>query len=86
MTQPYLEISYRHGKPFLVYLYLARRAKVAKSRQKGQLVIDFATDGSVLGIELLAFDPATIATLQTELQSLGLTKLAESELRPILAA
>ena len=86
MIQPYLEISYRNGKPFVGYLYLQRRTKVAKSRQKGQLVIDLDAGGGVLGIELLAFDPATIATLQAELQSLGLGAVAESELRPLLAA
>ncbi len=26
MKEPYLEVTYRHGKPFAAYLYLPRRA------------------------------------------------------------
>ena len=86
MTYPYLEISYRRGKPYLGYLYLKRRATVERSRRIEQLVIDLDASGDVLGIELLAFTPATIAALQAELDRLGLSRLIETELRPLLAA
>ena len=86
MTHPYLEISYRGGKPYLGYLYLKRRASVAKSTRIGQLVIDLDGEGKVIGIELFAFDAATIAALQSELRQRGVTNVTESELRPLIAA
>lgn len=86
MTQPYLEISYRHGKPYLGYLYLALRSEVARSRRVGELVVDFSDAGEVLGIELLAFTPATIDALRSELDRLGLCHLVQTELQPLLAA
>lgn len=86
MTQPYLEISYRRGKPYLGYLYLAKRSKVARSRRVGELVIDLNAAGEVLGIELLAFTPETINALRSELDQLGLSHLAQTELQPLVAA
>ena len=86
MTRPYLEISYRGGKPYLGYLYLKRRAGVAESVRVGQLVIDLDGAGQVLGIELLAFDSDTIATLQSELRQRGITSVTKAELAPLQAA
>jgi hypothetical protein len=55
MREPYLEVTYRKGKPLAAYLYLPRRlgdvsARV-ESRGDGYLV-DWTAEGRPIGIEM----------------------------------
>ena len=48
MKEPYLEVTFRHGRPIAAYYYLPRGANqrsVRSRRVESGLVIDFGADG-----------------------------------------
>ena len=84
-----LQVSYRKGKPFAAYYRLPRRAgdRVERSRPcEAGLVVDLASDGHPIGIEIT--DPSVIdlATFNQLLVSLGLEPVEASVLAPLTAA
>jgi Protein of unknown function (DUF2283) len=83
-----LEISFRKGKPFAAYLRLeGPRAHVTRTREVApSLIVDFDDGGRALGLEILAFDVATIARINEVLVSVGHDALPEQELAPLRAA
>lgn len=87
MSKPYLEITYRHGKPFAAYLYLSRRAgdQAARSVRRGSLVIDYAADGRSIGIEMPSVTPAIQSELQEVLADLKDLSISAAELMPLKA-
>lgn len=89
MTEPYLEVTYRHGKALAAYLYLPRRARDRSVRvlEAGPgLLVDFRRDGQPIGIEIVAPDQVSLAKLNRVLRELGLPGLKRSDLAPLLAA
>jgi uncharacterized protein YuzE len=55
MNKPYLEITYRKGRPFAAYLYLPRQSadRSARTEQcEGGVLIDFTEDGRPIGLEI----------------------------------
>ena len=57
MTEPFLEVTFRRGRPFAAYYYLSGKAgrKSHRSRRiEPGLVIDFARNGEPIGIEITA--------------------------------
>lgn len=65
IQQPYLEITFRHGRPLAAYLYLPRRGgqEVSTSRPVGEgLVVDLDQDGVPVGIEITAPSGVTLRT------------------------
>jgi hypothetical protein len=89
MKQPYLEVTFRQGRPLAAYYYLPRRArqKYWRSREEGAgLVVDYARNGEPLGIELT--DPAhvTRGAINRLLRRLGFPPLSARDLRPLRAA
>ena len=54
MMSPYLEISFRHGRPFAAYIHCRAPAAVASSTPLGHgVVLDLASDGAVIGVEIV---------------------------------
>ncbi|MGN6506232.1 MAG: DUF2283 domain-containing protein [Tepidisphaeraceae bacterium] len=88
MSKPYLEITYRQGKPFAAYLYLPRHQgdKVARSASHGELVVDFTEDGRTIGVEITGFSDDTAAHLRRLLAKLNIVGVAPTELLPLEAA
>ena len=88
MTKPYLEVTYRQGKPFAAYVYLQRAAgdKVARTERHGSMLIDFAADGRALGIELTAPADVRLADINALLASIHQPALAADDLIPLVAA
>jgi len=89
MNEPYLEVTFRHGRPIAGYYYLPRRAKDKSRRTKRiepGLVIDFTREGKPIGIEILAPDKITLAVLNKVLGDLGLHPLKRADLAPLKAA
>ncbi|MDA1091993.1 MAG: DUF2283 domain-containing protein [Acidobacteria bacterium] len=89
MKEPYLEVTFRHGRPIAAYYYLPRETgqKSAKTRRvEPGLIIDFTADGQAIGIEITAPGKVSVTALNTVLQELGHALANEADLRPVLAA
>lgn len=83
-----LEITFRKGRPFAAYLRLggARERSIRTRELAPSLLVDFDDAGAPLGLEILAFDQATISRINEVLVSLGHAALPELELAPLRAA
>ncbi len=89
MKQPYLEVTFRRGRPLAAYHYLPRSsgAKSDHTRQVDPgLVVDFGQDGRAIGIEITAPGKVTVEALNRLLVELGIPGLAEGDLAPLRAA
>lgn len=89
MKEPYLEVTFRHGKPVAAYLYLPRRPgdkSVRTSKKESGMVVDFNESGRPIGIELTAPDEITLEVLNRTLNELGVPPLAAADLEPLRAA
>lgn len=88
MSQTYLEVTYRQGKPFAAYLYLPRKqgARAIRTERRGRFLVDFSDEDRPIGIEFTSvrnIDPATVNTLLTSLRQ---APLPASDLGPLNAA
>ena len=89
MKEPYLEVTFRHGRPMAAYLYLPRgpqEKSVRTQRVEPGLVIDFAQDGRPIGIEITAPSQISLATVNEALRNLGVSPVTPDDLAPLLAA
>ena len=89
MSERYLEVTYRKGKPFAAYLYLPRSVgtKSARTESVGEgLVIDLASDGSPIGLEITAPGRVSLDETNSVLARYGQPRLSPTELAPLAAA
>jgi uncharacterized protein YuzE len=88
MSKPFLEVTYRRGKPFAAYLYLDRRPgdKAARSERREDFVVDFASDGRVIGIELIRLSQIRLGALNEALSAAKTVSLVPDDLAPLSAA
>lgn len=89
MREPYLEVTFPHGRPIAAYYYLPRRSgqKSARTRRVGPgLVIDFTADGHAIGTEITAPAKISLMALNAVLRDLGRAPAREADLAPVLAA
>ena len=89
MKEPYLEVTFRHGRPIAAYYYLPRAAQqksVRTRRVEPGLVIDFAADGQAIGIEITTPAKVSLAALNDVLRELGHPLASQADLAPVLAA
>jgi uncharacterized protein YuzE len=88
MKAAMLEISFRKGRPLAAYLRLegARSKSVRTHEAAPSLLVDYDAEGRALGIEVLAFDEATLARINDVLKQLGHAPLPKQELAPLYAA
>ena len=89
MSVPYLEVTYRHGRPLAAYYYLPRsgRAKSVRTRRvEPGLVIDYAANGLPLGIEITAPAKLSMAALNRVLKELGCPVVRRQDFAPLRAA
>lgn len=85
----YLEVTYRHGRPFAAYLFLPREASDRSARQQrvGEtLVIDYAENGRPIGIEIVHPQVVTEEEMNRALATLGPPPLGSEDLLPLRAA
>lgn len=86
---PYLEVTFRHGRPLAGYLYLRRASdrEIRSSRRlEAGLVVDLDQDGTPVGIEITAPEAVTIEVLNRVLRQLGVPDVSGADLGPLLAA
>lgn len=89
MKESYLEVTFRHGRPIAAYYYLPRQMdqkSVRTRRVEPGLVIDFAADGTAIGIEITTPAKLSLMALNTVLRELGHAPANEADLAPLLAA
>lgn len=89
MSEAYLEVTFRHGRPLAAYYYLPRRPtdKSYRTRRvEPGLVIDFARNGKPIGIEIVAPDQLTLPAFNRVLRELGFAPLKRADLAPLAAA
>jgi hypothetical protein len=89
MNEPYLEVTFRHGRPLAAYYYLPRRRGDRIVRTEGGpagLVVDYTNDGRAIGIEITAPSVLSLAAMNRLLKSLGQAPVKRAELLPVLAA
>ena len=89
MREPYLEVTFRHGRAIAGYFYLPRRSGDKSFRtvfaQPG-LVIDFNRRGEPIGIEITTPAKLSIQALNRILRDLGQDGVKRSDLAPLRAA
>ncbi len=89
MSQCYLEVTFRRGKPFAAYLYLPRRPddRSVRTEERGPgYLVDWTADGRPLGIELPSPAAVTLEGLNGVLTDLHLAPLTSEEVSPLAAA
>ena len=89
MRDVYLEVTYRHGNPWVAYLYLPRERGEKSVRcveVEPDMVLDINTEGKLIGIELAAPELVTLEAVNGVLEAHGFEPLNASDLKPLLAA
>lgn len=87
--RPYLQVTYRRGRPFAAYLHLERKPddRAARSEQSEHgIVIDFTADDRPIGVEFTAPAEVTLAILNGILTKLHQEPLVAEDLIPLAAA
>lgn len=88
MKNRYLEITFRSGRPIAAYLYLGRREGDSSARTEdlgGGLLVDFASDGRPIGVEIFSPGIASVESLNQALARINERPLTSDEARPLAA-
>ncbi len=89
MKESYLEVTFRHGRPIAAYYYLPRQTGQKSTRTRRVepgFVIDYASDGVAIGIEITAPSLLSLSALNALLEELGQAPATEADLAPLIAA
>ena len=89
MKEPYLEVTFRHGRPFAAYYYLPRSGsdKSARTRRiEPGMIVDYSSDGRPIGIEITAPLHLSLDDFNRVLESLELPTVTDDDLAPLHAA
>jgi hypothetical protein len=89
MKEPYLEITFRHGRPLAAYLYLPRDGEEKSARTEPAapgLLVDFTAGGRPIGLEITAPGKVSTDTINRVLTDLGLSPLSDVDLALLRAA
>ena len=89
MKNPYLEVTFRHGRPLAAYYHLSRRPGEKSYRtEKAEpgLVIDFNRRGKPIGIEITAPGKLSAVALNRALRRFDLPPVTRAHLAPLRPA
>jgi uncharacterized protein YuzE len=89
MNTPYLEVTFRHGRPIAAYLYLQRKTGDKSHRSakaESGMVIDYEQSGRAIGIEITAPGKVTEAALNRVLSGIGAPPVTGDDIAPLKAA
>lgn len=84
-----LQVTYRGGRPSAAYFSLTSNGTrtVDRSEEFGDdLVVEYAADGSPLGLEILSPGTVNLEQVWSVFDRLGLDRPTASELSPLSAA
>ena len=88
MKEPYLEITFRRGRPFAAYYYLPRRPGQKSYRSvriEPGMVVDLGRSGKPIGIEITAPGLVSQTILNRVLKQFGLPAAKSADLAPLQA-
>jgi len=89
MKHSYLEVTYRKGRPVAAYYYLPRRdgdSSARTERVDAGLLVDLASDGRAIGIEISSPSRLDLTVLNEVLVRLGHQPVGRQDLAPLVAA
>ena len=89
MSTPYLEVTYRRGRPIAAYYYLPRRAgqkSVRTRRIEPGLLVDFSRSGRAIGVEITNPTGLSVAAFNKVLRDLGCPPVSRADVAPLRAA
>lgn len=89
MSEPYLEVTFRRGRPLAAYLYLPRSPgdkSYRSSRVEPGLIIDYTRNGRAIGVEITAPRKTSLSAMNRVLRELGMPVLTRDDLAPLRAA
>lgn len=89
MKRSYLEVTYRKGRALAAYYYLPRRdgdRSARTERVDGGLLVDYASDGRAIGIEISSPSRIDLPGLNDLLARLGQEPVRPEDLAPLVAA
>ena len=83
-----LQVTYRKGKPFAAYIYLAKpgQKSIRTASVSEDLLVDYAEDDTPLGIEIVSPGLVSIEEILSVFDRLGLGRIEAEELKPLRAA
>ncbi|MCC6574692.1 MAG: DUF2283 domain-containing protein [Planctomycetes bacterium] len=80
---PYLHVTFRNGKFFAAYLYLAEprgKGRPKTKRLSGSVLLDVDENGTPIGVEILSREGLDAATLNRLLKPHGVRTIEPREL------
>jgi hypothetical protein len=89
MKHSYLEVTYRKGRALAAYYYLPRKDEDRSARTErvdSGLLVDFASDGRPIGIEICSPSQFDLSALNKVLQRLGHDPVRPEDFSPLVAA
>ena len=89
MREPYLEVTFRRGRPVAAYYYLPRRPGQRSHRTVQAapgVLVDYGRGGRPIGLEITAPTKVSLDTLNQVLLSLGMAPLEQKDFAPLAAA
>ena len=87
LRRPFLEVTYRKGKPFAGYLYLRESSSLPICRTeevRPGILLDIGADGQVLGIEFLYPGRVTPEDLEAIGEYLREADVPVADITPVL--
>ncbi|NOY27470.1 MAG: DUF2283 domain-containing protein [Oligoflexia bacterium] len=88
MREPYLEITFRRGRPVAAYYYLPRRAGQRSHRTVQAapgVLVDYGRGGRPIGLEITAPTMVSLDTINDVLLGLGMAPLEQADFAPLAA-
>jgi uncharacterized protein YuzE len=88
MRDRYLEVTFRKGRLFAAYLYLPRPAGSHSVRTESAapgILIDYAADGAIIGIEITTPRAVTVDSINAILTRVGQPAVTADEFAPLRA-
>ena len=89
MSERYLEVTFRKGKPIAAYIYLRGRAGARSARTQEMapgVLVYYGVSGEPIGLELTAPAEVRLGQVNLVLERLGLENISPEELAPLQPA
>jgi uncharacterized protein YuzE len=84
-----VQVTYRKGLPFAAYIYFRRSPglkSVRTERVSSEVLIDFAGDGTPLGIEIVSPGHVSLDEINQAFDRIGIQRPEPRDLEPLKAA